>query len=147
MDFETEVKTAVYRMVAASGEMPDAAAVAAALGVPEGRVVDAFAALAGRRLLVLEPGDPARIRMASPFSGVETAFRVLSGGVSYWANCSWDALGVAAALGRDAVVEAADGHSGEPIELEVRDGRPLPVPCVAHFAVPAARWWDDIIHT
>ena len=24
---------------------------------------------------------------------------------------------------------------------------PVPEPCVIHFAVPAARWWEDILHT
>lgn len=46
-----------------------------------------------------------------------------------------------------AFIEAADGYSGEPMMLEVRNGRPVPQPCVIHFAVPAARWWDDIIYT
>jgi hypothetical protein len=33
------------------------------------------------------------------------------------------------------------------MRLEVRDGRPVPRACAIHFAVPAAHWWDDIVHT
>jgi hypothetical protein len=50
-------------------------------------------------------------------------------------------------LHEDAVVEASDAHTGEPIRLEIRDGQALPEPCAIHFAVPAARWWEDIVYT
>src|SRR4249919_3381112 len=91
--------------------------------------------------------NPSRIRMAPPFSGVETSFRVKVQDNVYYANCAWDALGIAAALQADAKIEASDGYSGEPIMLEVRNGQPVPQSCVIHFAVPAAHWWDDILYT
>ena len=81
------------------------------------------------------------------FSGVATPFRVRIQDKVYYANCAWDALGISAALHQDAVVEALDGQTEEPITLEVRNAHPVPQPCVIHFAVPAARWWQDIIHT
>ncbi len=56
-------------------------------------------------------------------------------------------FGIPAALHADASVHTTDAHSGEPITLEVRDGQPVPQPCVIHFAVPAARWWEDILYT
>jgi hypothetical protein len=68
-------------------------------------------------------------------------------GKTYFANCAWDALGVPAALHADAVIDASDAHTGEPMRLVVRSGKVVFEPCVAHFAVPAARWWDDIIYT
>ncbi len=97
--------------------------------------------------VVPEPGDPTRIRMAPPFSGVETPFRVRVREKTYYANCAWDALGVPAALHQEATIEASDGHSGEPITLYVREGKPVPEPCAIHFAVPAALWWRDIVCT
>lgn len=36
-----------------------------------------------------------------PFSAVPTEFRVLVGDRAMWANCAWDAFGVAAALDAD----------------------------------------------
>jgi len=68
-------------------------------------------------------------------------------GKRYYANCVWDAYGIPAALHADAVIPASDRFSGEPLTLEVRDGQPITQPYVAHFAVPAARWWEDIIYT
>jgi hypothetical protein len=147
VDFDTTVKLNIYETIAATAQAPTAAEVARALGAAVDDVQAAFERLHQKRLLVPEPGDPARIRMAPPFSGVETPFRVQVGGRSYYANCAWDALGIPAALHRDALIHAADGYSGEPILLEVRDGKPVPQPCAIHFAVPAARWWADIVYT
>jgi hypothetical protein len=147
MDFDTEVKLNIYQTIAETTQAPTTADVAKALDVPVDEVQVAFERLYKKRLLVPEPGDPTRIRMAPPFSGIPTPFLVRVGEKAYYANCAWDALGVPAALHADAVVEASDGHSGEPVTLRVQNGSPLPEPCVIHFAVPAARWWEDIIFT
>jgi DNA-binding transcriptional MocR family regulator len=147
MDFDTAVKLNIYETLAASTHAPTSRQVAAALEASPHDVEAAFDRLHQKRLLVPEPGNPARIRMAPPFSGVPTAFPVQVGEKRYFANCVWDALGVAAALREDARVDAVDGHSGDPIQLRVRGGRPVPQACVIHFAVPAARWWEDIVYT
>ena len=85
--------------------------------------------------------------MAPPFSGIPTAFPVEANGKQYFANCVWDAYGIAAALHCDAVSRASDGHTGEPLTLEVKNGQPVLTPYLAHFAVPAAHWWDNLIFT
>ena len=68
-------------------------------------------------------------------------------GKKYFANCVWDACGVGAALHCDAVSHALDGQTGEPLTLEVKNGQPILKPYLAHFAVPAAHWWDNLIFT
>src|SRR5262245_31131017 len=147
MDLDDTVKLEIYGTLARTGSAPTSSDVARALALPQDEVSAAFVRLHQRRLLVPEPGEPSRIRMAPPFSGIETPFRVQVGGTTYFANCVWDALGIPAALQRDAVVDARDGHTGEPMRLEVRGGEPVPTPCVIHFAVPAAHWWTDIVYT
>jgi len=146
-ELDTKVKLAIYRITAESGSIPNAAQVASEENLSEPEVLEAFGRLHKKRLLVPELGDPTRIRMAPPFSGVPTSFPVDALGRRYFANCVWDAYGVAAALHADAVIPAQDGSSGEPLTLEVRDNRPILQPYVAHFAVPAAKWWDDIVFT
>jgi Alkylmercury lyase len=146
-DTDTTIKLTVYRTIAETGRAPDAGEVAAASGFSEAEVRSSFARLHARRLLVPEPGDPSRIRMAPPFSGVPTAFPVHAMGKRYYANCVWDAYGIPAALHADAVIPASDAFTGEPLTLEVRDGQPVLLPYLAHFAVPAARWWEDIVYT
>jgi Alkylmercury lyase len=146
-ELDTTVKLAIYRTIADNALTPTSAEVAKSSGLTEEDVRAAFARLRAERLLVPEPGDPSRIRMAPPFSGVPTAFPVEAKGKRYYANCVWDAYGIAAALHSDTTIPASDGFSNEPLTLEVREGRPIPQTYVAHFAVPAAHWWDDIIHT
>jgi hypothetical protein len=107
---------------------------------------DALRRLHDARRLVLAPGT-ARVRMALPFSAVATDFRVEAGNRSWYANCAWDGLGVLAALDCDGLMATHCADCGEQIGCVVRDGRLDPSDCVVHFVVPAARWWDDIVHT
>jgi hypothetical protein len=147
LDFDTRVKLQIYQTVVSTAHMPTSHDVARALGGSAAEVEAAFVRLHEKRVLLPEPGDPSRIRMAPPFSGVETCFRVSVGDKHYDANCVWDALGISAALEADATILAADGQTGEPMTLEVRDQRPVSDPCVIHYAVPAAHWWDDLVYT
>ncbi len=146
MDFQVRVKLAVYRHFAETGQKPAPKDVAERVGSDSGRVVAAYRALCAHRVLVLED-DGSSIRMASPFSGVPTQHVVESGGVRYFANCAWDALGVPAALHRPATVHSRCEQSGEPLHLEVGLDGPGPSSWLFHCLVPAANWWDDIVFT
>lgn len=143
---EAEVRQEVYRWTVERGRPPRVAELARALGRPPGEVAAAFAALREKRLLWLAP-ESGEIVMAPPFSAVPTPFRVATTGGSWFANCVWDAYGIPAALRADARVEASCACCGEPMALEVAGGAPVPAPGIAHFAVPAAHWWDDLPYT
>jgi Alkylmercury lyase len=83
--------------------------------------------------------------MANPLSAVPTPFRVLTDdGRSWWGNCIWDGLGILAMVGSDGIVDTTCPDCGERVEFRVENGRLQPVDAVIHFAVPAARWWDNI---
>jgi hypothetical protein len=146
-EVDTNVKLAIYEITAQTGHVPNATEISRKIDIDENEVLGAFARLHAKRLLVPEPRDPTRIRMAPPFSGVPTAFPVEANGRRYYANCVWDAYGIAAALHADAISHASDGYTGEPLKLEVKNEQPILNPFVAHFAVPAANWWDDIVFT
>ena len=109
-------------------------------------VREAFTQLRGQRVLVLE-SDGESIRMAPPFSGVPTQHRVTAAGLSYYANCAWDALGIPAALQMPATVHSRCEQSLVPLELEVSPGGPLACDWLFHCVVPAAQWWKDIVFT
>ena len=147
MDFDTSVKLNIYEMIARTTRMPTSIDIALLIGSSMSDVEQAFQRLYEQRLLVLEPGNSSRIRMAPPFSGIETQHRVEIEKKVYFANCAWDAFGIAAALKRDADLESTCADCDEPLTIQVRDGKPLPQECVVHFAVPAAQWWQDIIYT
>jgi hypothetical protein len=143
---DQEVRQQVYLKTVETGRPPRASEVAAVLGCGRDEMLAAFRELRARKLLALAP-ESGEIVMAPPFSAVPTPFHVIAGDRDYFANCVWDAYGVAAALHRDARVEASCGCCGEAMKLAVRDGRPVATAGVAHFAVPAASWWDDITYT
>ncbi len=143
---DSDIQRRVYGSTAETGRPPLATEVAEALGISPEEVLAAFGRLSLRRLLALAP-ESSEILMAPPFSAVPTTFLVRARGRSYFGNCVWDAYGIAAALGADADIDASCGCCGEPIRLRVEDGEAVPERAVAHFAVPAAHWWDDIFYT
>ena len=146
MDSETQVKLAVYRHFAETGRRPEPGVVASRAVISVDRVLEAYRGLRAQRLIALE-SDGASIRMAPPFSGVETQHRVEAAGVSYFANCAWDALGIPAALQVPGVVHSRCEQSREPLVLDVGLGGPAPSGWLFHCLVPAAKWWDDIVFT
>jgi len=143
MDFELEVKLSVYRHFAATGVRPGVREIADRTAATAARVREAFAGLRSQRVLVLDD-DGESILMAPPFSGVPTQHVVVSGGVSYFANCAWDALGIPAALHKPATVRSRCEQSLEPLELEISTDGPPSSDWLFHCVVPAASWWDDI---
>lgn len=145
MDFDTELKKAIYSHVSETTKAPSVFEMSTALGAQAREIHEGYQRLADRRVLVLE-ADGETIRMAPPFSGIPTQHRVRVGDKEYFANCSWDALGIPAALHEDAEIYSRCEQSKQPIHIVV-EGRPFPVQCVAHFAVPAAQWWEDIVYT
>jgi len=102
--------------------------------------------LHNRHAFFLEPGT-LTIRMANPFSGIPTDFKVHANGKTYFANCAWDMLGIPAALHTDAVIEAKFTESNETVSLEVKDGQITNNQLLVHFPLPFSRWYDDLVFT
>lgn len=146
MEFDTEVKRAVYRHFAEAARRPTPGEIGAGVGAKAADVVAAYARLRAERVLVLEE-DGASIRMAPPFSGVPTQHVAVAGGKRYFANCAWDALGIPAALHQPARIESRCEQTREPLRLRVERDGPEPSDWLFHCAVPAAHWWDDIVFT
>jgi hypothetical protein len=85
LSWETDVRLFVYQHFVSSCRSPSILETAQSLGVGAGQVREAFSSLAKQQVLVLQPGS-GEIRMAMPFSARPTAFRVISGESSWWAN-------------------------------------------------------------
>jgi len=146
MELERRAKLAIYEHFAAAGRRPSADDVAERVGASVREVREIFNRLRAQRVLMLE-ADGESIRMAPPFSGVPTQHRVTAAGVSYYANCAWDALGIPAALRQPATVHSRCEQSLEPLTLAVSERGPEASDWLFHCVVPAARWWDDIVFT
>jgi Alkylmercury lyase len=142
-ELDNRVRAALYERFVEDGEAPGASEVAEALAIPAEDAEAAYRRLAESRVLVLMPGT-LEIWMAPPLSAVPTAFAVETPQGSYWGNCIWDALGTIAMLGGEGTVETRCPDCEEPITLRVDDSDLVEGDGLAHFAVPAAHWWDNI---
>ena len=143
---DSDVRLHILNELIAREKAPNVAETAAALGVGNDEIAAAYDQLAASRVIVLRPGTR-EIHMAAPFSAVPTGHVVKTNGHSYYANCVWDALGIIAMLHTDGDVHTACGDCESALELHVQSGELAPSDAVVHFAVPAARWWEDIVFT
>lgn len=144
---DNNVRLHILRELLARGAAPSVSSTAAALRFAEPDVAATYDRLATNRVIVLRP-ETRDVLMAAPLSAVPTPHVVrVAGGRSHYGNCVWDALGVLAMLGSDGVVDTACADCTSPLELSVHNGELEPSDAVVHFAVPAARWWKDIVFT
>jgi hypothetical protein len=141
-----DIRAFVYRHFADTTRAPGLDETAAAFALTHEGAASAYEALHARHAFFLNPGTH-EIRMANPFSNIETPFRVHADGKTYFANCAWDSLGIPVALHCDADVEATCAYSGEAIKLRVRDGQVLGSDVLVHFLVPFAGWYADLVFT
>jgi len=143
---DLRVRTAVYDSAMSTGLPPRVKHLAESLSIDETSVHESFERLAAARVLVLQQ-DSREILMANPFSAVPTPFAVVVNGMLCYGNCIWDALGIPAMLGRDALIRSSCACCGDAIELSVSGGSLEPVDAAIHFAFPVRRWWQDIVYT
>lgn len=128
----------------ASGGIPTRGSVTQALPLDAEQVSASYVTLAATHIIVPNR-DTGEVWMAMPFSAVPTPFPVVVAGRAVWANCAWDAFGIAAALGEDIAFTTPCPASGAVIAGGVRRGVAFAHPgAIAYVGVPAAQWWDDI---
>ncbi len=99
------------------------------------------------QIVLDDNGRSDSIRMALPFSAIPTDHRVETAHQAWWANCAWDALAIPVVLGIDARIDARWLDTDEPVSLAIVDGELTGGDGFLHFALPARRWWDDIVET
>lgn len=140
------LRQAIYAHTLLHSRPPASDQLAAALQVSPDEIRAGLQRLAAAHVIVLQPGS-GEILMAAPFSAVPTPFPLTTAAQSYYGNCIWDALGAVAMLNTDAVITTACGCCGDSLALTVTAGALHAPASLVHFALPAARWWDDIVFT
>jgi alkylmercury lyase-like protein len=140
---DRDVRLAVSRKFIDEEVPPAVDELAAQLGTDAPTIEASLRRLEDAHMLTLVPGTSS-VWMAFPFSAIPTPFEVRVGHRRYFANCIWDALGIPVCLDADATIDSSCPDCSEPLRLEVRNGSLVPAEGVIHFAVPAARWWEDI---
>ncbi len=143
-----ELRFIVYRHFVDVGTAPSRETLANIVGDLE-TVDDLLGQLHDRHMLVLDdrPHRRGEIRMALPFATEPTGFRVTTDQGAWSANCAWDSLAILAALHRDGLIQSTWSDTGAPVELNIDAGQLTSTDGYISFAVPASRWWEDIVLT
>ncbi len=141
----------IYSHIAETIRPPSVDETAAHFGISTEGASELYKELHNRHALFLDLERMA-IRMANPFSGFPTDFKVHANGKTYFANCAWDMLGIPAALHCDAVIDAVCTESNDTVHLEIKGGQitnsQLPdTELLIHFPLPFARWYEDLVFT
>ena len=144
-DQDVKVRASVYDVTMATGLPPTVDELTQQLAMPATAVIQSLERLATARALVLQR-ESREVLMANPFSAVPTPFAVHAKGRFYYGNCIWDALGIPAMLQADARIESSCGCCSEAMRLSVEAGELQQAAGIVHFAIPAHRWWQDIVY-
>jgi hypothetical protein len=150
-----QIRHFVYQHIAETSHAPSVDITAAHFNISTEEAGAFYKELHHRHAIFLDL-DSLTIRMANPFSGIPTDFKVHANGQTYYANCAWDMLGIPAALHTDAVIEAKFTESNETVSIEVKNGQIMKShsgaewtnpQLLVHFPLPFSRWYDDLVFT
>ena len=136
-----QARAFIYKHFVDTARPPSVEETARHLGIAAEEAASLFSELHRRHAIYLEMSiddgqeltashQPPTIRMANPFSGFPTEFKVHANGKTYFANCAWDMLGIPATLHSDAAIDAPLAGSDHRFRLEIQSGR----------LVAAGRW-------
>ena len=145
-DRDLAVRWFVYDSFVRLSRPPTVGEISEEFDITLGEAADSLWRLHEGHFLFLEPGETA-VRMANPFSAVETPFVVKHEGRQWYANCAWDALAIPFMLGIEADIATVEGDAGEPLTLRIRDGEVEHPEWLVHYARPFVQWYDDLIET
>src|SRR4029453_10425001 len=146
MDVEG-LRLAVYAAFVRTGRAPALHELAEATGADRAAVTAALPLLHQDRHLVLD-GNGERIVMAHPFAAVPLGFSVMGTATLWWGGCAWDAFALPHVVPGESQVLVATrcpGCGAAHAWVVTTQGPPEGAQ-VAHFLVPMARVWDDVVH-
>lgn len=141
-----EVRVAVYAALAATGRLPDTDTLVGIAGT-EAAVHEAVRTLAEQRAWAL--GAEGDIVLAHPFATRSFGYSVMSGTTLWWGGCAWDSFAIPH-LVPDAgpvVVATSCPACDRALAWRVDTTAAPDGPERAHFLVPAAHIWDDVVRT
>jgi hypothetical protein len=141
------VRLAVYRSFANTGRAPERQAIATLVGLDAATIDAEYRELAEARHLVL--GSGGEIVLAHPFAARNFAFSVMGEHTLWWGGCAWDAFAIPNLVPGEpsTLVATVCPACGRPHAWTVTSNAPPNGDQVAHFLVPTAHIWDDVVHT
>ena len=142
-----QLRVAVYDGFRRSGRAPNLDELAAILDAGETAIRRGLEELAGARHLVLDASG--NIVMAHPFAAVPLGFSVMGRNTLWWGGCCWDSFALGHLLPEEdgVLVATTCPGCGTAGAWTVDRNAPPTSNWVAHFLVPVAHMWDDVVHT
>ena len=142
---DATLRLSVYRHFIRHGQAPIVTELAKSMKATLRETRAALARLSQSHAFMLQ--ENGELWRAAPFSAVPTAFPVRVGKKSFYGNCIWDALGIPAMLSQNAEIDATCGCCNLAMPLHVKNGKLKEKIGVVHFAIPASRWYEDVVFT
>lgn len=142
-----ELRVRVYRRFVHTGGAPRLEELARELDESVTTIRTGLRELAAARHVVLD--EHAAIVMAHPFSAIPLGFSVMSATTLWWGGCAWDSFALPHLVpGAESMLVATrcPGCGTAHAWNVTREGPPSGDQ-VAHFLVPTARMWDDVVNT
>lgn len=141
-----DLRVSVYALFA-RGDRPTRATLAQHLGASTAQIAEGLGQLAAQRHLALGPDG--EIAMAHPFTAVPLGFSVMGRTALWWGGCAWDSFALPHLLPEEGpmLVATTCPSCEAPHAWTVDEVAPPAGGQVAHFLVPSARMWDDVVHT
>jgi hypothetical protein len=136
----------IIKHIIDEGYAPDLKTLSLLLNIDPSKIKRALYELQDYHGVVLHPDKPA-VWVIHPFSMAPTNFFVKSARGSWWGNCAWCSLGVAALLKEDLTITTRLGAYDEQIVIHISDGKLIEKNFLVHFPVPMANAWNNVIYT
>jgi hypothetical protein len=139
------LRLAVYRAFAEAGRAPRNDVLAQQLDTDPAGIETGLHALAAARHLAIDADG--HIVLAHPFASIPLGFSVMGARTLWWGGCAWDAFALPQLVTSepDVLVATRCPACDRPLAWVVgRDGPPRG-PEVAHFLVPMAKVWDNVV--
>ena len=147
MNHDEAVRLAVYRGYVDDGRPPTVEAMAIEMALSADAIRESLHSLQVARHLVLDADS--NVVMAHPFASVPLGFSVMGRDTLWWGGCAWDSFAIPQLCPDDPEVLVATQcpGCGKPLAWVVNREAPPLGDEVAHFLVPMAQCWDDVVHT
>lgn len=136
----------ILQHIIKKGYAPDAETLADILRTDQEEIKKCLYNLQEYHGVVLHPGRLS-VWVIHPFALSPTNFLVKSSNGTWWGNCAWCSLGIAALLKEDLTITTRFGAYDEQIIIHVKEGRIEEKNLLVHFPVPMSRAWDNVIYT
>ena len=146
MDREN-LRLKIYRTFAETAKAPSLSELANHFGSTIEDVRSTLGELAQARHLVLD--EHSNIVMAHPFSSIPLGFSVMGAQNLWWGGCAWDSFALVHLLKSEPelLVASACPNCKKGMAWLVNDRLAPAGDELAHFLVPTAEMWNDVVHT